>query len=113
MIKRLWFSFIRTHTQVIISDIVALPVIQAANWSTKFQAHLWVSGEPIKAIFMHLLTQDFNEKSYINKMFCLVHTSQIYAIIEGLLSQNRKKRKKKEKKHCLKQIICRHEEIKA
>lgn len=26
MIKYLWFSFIQTHTQVIISDIEALPV---------------------------------------------------------------------------------------
>lgn len=26
-------------------------------------------------------------------MFCLVHTSQIYAIMEGLLSQNRKEEK--------------------
>lgn len=27
MIKCLWFSFIQTHTQIIISDVVTLPVI--------------------------------------------------------------------------------------
>lgn len=40
-------------------------------------------------IFTHLLTQDFNGKNeHIIKMFYLEHTSQIYAIKEGLLSQN-------------------------
>lgn len=38
---------------------------------------------------MHLLTQDFNGKNeHINKMLYLEHISQIYAIKEGLLSQN-------------------------
>lgn len=38
---------------------------------------------------MHLLTQDFNGKNeHINKILYLEHISQIYAIKEGLLSQN-------------------------
>lgn len=61
---------------------------------------------------MYLLTQDFNEKSYINKMFCLVHTSQFMPLQKGCFLKIEKK-EGGGSKHCPKQIICRHEEIKA
>lgn len=51
---------------------------------------------------MYLLTQNFNEKKseHINKMFCLAHTSQLYAIREGCFLKTGEKRNIK-RKHAL------------